>query len=185
MRQVSFKLLEFNIYDDNIITQDSNKYRDNREFMVQAFGINEKGETASIFLEGYTPFFYVKVDDTWNESKKSCFINEINALNLITNNHNSKILAIIGGSKIHDKIPMLRKLSEKVSYIYITGNNINFVNEYKEFFDEIKNNKAKIIYTKDGFNSSGYDKVTYVDNINYANKYLILDQIQLMIYINM
>ena len=99
-----------------------------------------------------------------------CFINEINALNLITNNHNSKILAIIGGSKIHDKIPMLRKLSEKVSYIYITGNNINFVNEYKEFFDEIKNNKAKIIYTKDGFNSSGYDKVTYVDNINYANK---------------
>ena len=40
MRQVSFKLLEFNIYDDNIITEDSNKYRDNLEFIVQDFGIN-------------------------------------------------------------------------------------------------------------------------------------------------
>ena len=29
MRQVSFKLIEYNIYDDNIITENTNKYRDN------------------------------------------------------------------------------------------------------------------------------------------------------------
>ena len=77
MRQVSFKLLDFNVYDDNIINENSSKYRDNREFMVQVFGLNEKGETASIFIEGFTPFFYVKVDATWTESKKTCFINEL------------------------------------------------------------------------------------------------------------
>ena len=77
MRQVSFKLLDFNVYDDNIITEKSSKYRDNREFMVQVFGLNEKGETASIFIEGFTPFFYVKVDESWTESKKTCFINEL------------------------------------------------------------------------------------------------------------
>ena len=77
MRQVSFKLLDFNVYDDKIISETTSKYRDNREFMIQMFGLNEKGETASIFIEGYTPFFYVKVDESWNESKKTCFINEI------------------------------------------------------------------------------------------------------------
>ena len=34
------------------------------------FGINEKGETASIFVEGFTPFFYVMVDDSWEIEKR-------------------------------------------------------------------------------------------------------------------
>ena len=64
----SFKLLSFNVYDDER-RQDDDDGNNNgfvpckdREFMVQMFGINEDGETASIFVEGFTPFFYVLVD---------------------------------------------------------------------------------------------------------------------------
>jgi hypothetical protein len=31
------------------------------------FGINEKGETASIIVEDFKPFFYVMVNDKWSK----------------------------------------------------------------------------------------------------------------------
>ena len=48
-------------YDSDYERAAPRKKKDNKEFLVQMFGINEKGETASIFVTGYTPFFYVKV----------------------------------------------------------------------------------------------------------------------------
>ena len=65
----SFRLLEFNVYDDK--TNEENKYVDNTEFIVQMFGINEKGETACIFVEDFNPFFFVKVPDEWGEGDKN------------------------------------------------------------------------------------------------------------------
>ena len=41
------------------------------------FGINEKGETASVFVIGYTPFFYVKIGNSWNESDKKAFVSQM------------------------------------------------------------------------------------------------------------
>jgi glyceraldehyde 3-phosphate dehydrogenase len=93
-----------------------------------------------------------------------CFAKEIDALNIINNSPGSNIIAIIGGSKMEDKIPMMRNLSHQISYIYITGNNINNIKEYQNFFDEIKNNKAEIIFTQDGFNRKGQNNI-YIEKI--------------------
>ena len=68
-----FKLYDYNVYDglsENINKETFNKYKDNKEFIIQAFGINKDGQSASIIIEGFNPFFYVKVDDTWNNQKK-------------------------------------------------------------------------------------------------------------------
>jgi DNA polymerase elongation subunit (family B) len=50
---------------------------DTNEFRIQMFGINEKGETCSIFVDDYHPFFYVKVDPHWTNATKSAFIRDI------------------------------------------------------------------------------------------------------------
>ena len=71
----SFRLLSFNPYDDDASTEESDK--NDKEFIVQMFGINEKGDTASIFVIGYTPFFYVKIGDDWNESDKKAFVSQM------------------------------------------------------------------------------------------------------------
>jgi DNA polymerase elongation subunit (family B) len=76
----SFRLLSFNPYDAMISRPDDDeneKQKQKKEFLVQMFGINEKGETACIFVEGYTPFFYAKVDDNWTESTRICFIAQL------------------------------------------------------------------------------------------------------------
>ena len=66
-----FRLFDCNFYDyrpdsnadnsdeDNVIKDDMPK------FLVELYGINEKGETACIKVNNYKPFFYIKVGDDW------------------------------------------------------------------------------------------------------------------------
>ena len=107
IHDMSFRLIDFNVYDcipdtnthssasensadDNSSVASSGsgdgsgggggKGRptiDANEFRIQMFGINEQGETCSIFVDDYHPFFYVKVADNWTNATKSAFIRDI------------------------------------------------------------------------------------------------------------
>jgi DNA polymerase elongation subunit (family B) len=72
----SFRLLDFHTFDESPeklsdSDNDSNggkKYKkDNLQFIIQMFGVNEEGETCSIFIQDFQPFFYVKVGDSWTQ----------------------------------------------------------------------------------------------------------------------
>jgi DNA polymerase elongation subunit (family B) len=101
----SFRLIDFNVYDcipdtnthssassdngssagdDSSVASSvsSNGRRgcaavDSNEFRIQMFGVNEKGETCSIFVDDYHPFFYIKVADHWTNKTKSAFVRDI------------------------------------------------------------------------------------------------------------
>ena len=87
-----------------------------------------------------------------------CFVKEINYLNIVMTKNNNKKLAIIGGSKTMDKIPMLENLSKKVDVIFIAGNNVNVLADNTKLIDQFSNNKAKIILMNDGFGNIDPDK---------------------------
>ena len=103
---MSFRLIDFNVYDcvpdtnthssasenssggsddSSVASGDSSNGRrgsgsgpaDTNEFRIQMFGINEQGETCSIFVDDYHPFFYVKVGPHWTNATKSAFIRDI------------------------------------------------------------------------------------------------------------
>ena len=66
MPQWQFKLLEFTIREQ--LSIDKDEYvpgKDNRKFIIQMYGLNSEGKTASIFVRGYNPFFYILVGDDW------------------------------------------------------------------------------------------------------------------------
>jgi DNA polymerase elongation subunit (family B) len=65
---------------------------DTNEFRIQMFGINEQGETCSIFVDDYHPFFYVKVGPHWTTATKSAFIRDIKK-NLKSRYYETSILA--------------------------------------------------------------------------------------------
>lgn len=75
---------------------------------------------------------------------------EMNALKLLEDP--CKKMAIIGGGKMDDKLPLLEKLSMKMDTIYICGGNINSIlkKDMSAFIQRISHNKAKIYYMKDG-----------------------------------
>jgi DNA polymerase elongation subunit (family B) len=77
----TFRLCDFNISNKKIGDDEEDApYMDEEEdveetesFNIQMFGLNERGETCSIVVEDYTPFFYVKVPPFWTTSHKNDF----------------------------------------------------------------------------------------------------------------
>lgn len=69
-----FKLFDFNVKDEHSDDDDDDF---NSKFIIQMFGINEKGEQAAIRVEKFAPFFYVKVGDLWKQSTKNLFFEQI------------------------------------------------------------------------------------------------------------
>lgn len=86
----SFRLIDFHTLDlttTNATTNSDDENSDiqseyskdsrspkSSQFTIQMFGINEKGETCSIIVDNYMPFFYVRVGDDWNKSDVSSLL---------------------------------------------------------------------------------------------------------------
>jgi len=74
-----FRVFDFNVYNetpnnDSGSEDDKKTRKDNAEFIIQMFGLNEQGETCSIQVEDFKPFFYVMVNDKWNTTVKNNFL---------------------------------------------------------------------------------------------------------------
>jgi DNA polymerase elongation subunit (family B) len=73
-----FRIVDFNVYnakDSSIESDDEvNVYKDNNSFVIQMFGVDEKGKTYSLNVEGYRPFFYLMVNDSWSIQMKEIFL---------------------------------------------------------------------------------------------------------------
>ena len=102
---------------------------------------------------------------------------ETSVLNLITQNkNNEKILAIIGGGKMDDKLKLLHNLSRKVNHIYIAGGNVNSIikNNMDEYLEQISSNKAEITIMKDGLSSDtflGTPEYSYTSELKETNSF--------------
>ena len=81
----SFRLFYFDVLNDVLeqaaSSSDDEKEKkkrcDEKQFLVQMYGINEKGETCSIIVDDFEPFFYIKVGDEWNLGKVNTMVREI------------------------------------------------------------------------------------------------------------
>ena len=79
-----FRVFDFNVYNDKDSTtnesgsdDEKKQKKDSAVFIIQMFGLNEQGETCSIQVEDFKPFFYVMVNDKWNTVTKNNFLSFI------------------------------------------------------------------------------------------------------------
>jgi len=99
---------------------------------------------------------------------------ELRALDTITKNKDGgKILAIIGGGKMEDKLELLKNLCKKVDTIYIAGGNINSLmkNDMTEYLSEIGSHKANIVLMVDGLSAQGLEDIPHHMSTKYLSKY--------------
>jgi DNA polymerase elongation subunit (family B) len=79
----AFRIFDFNVYNQKEQEGSSDEEgvytvkKDEAKFVIQMFGINEKGESCSILAENFKPFFYIKVDEQWDQNKKAAFLSFI------------------------------------------------------------------------------------------------------------
>jgi DNA polymerase elongation subunit (family B) len=163
-----FKLFEFNIYNDKRMDKESESdedqiklNKDTARFMIQMFGINEKGEKASILVEDYNPFFYIKVDNDWGQRKKIAFYNHLK----------SKVGKYYEDSIVECKLIERKKLygfdaGKKHRFIEIKFANINIYNKVKNLWYQDSTNEdgekeRKLL--KNGYNFVYNNEVTFIE----------------------
>lgn len=97
---------------------------------------------------------------------------ETSALSHIINNpKQKKVLAIIGGAKMDDKLPLLENLSKRVDSIFVAGGNITGILQtpsYQQFIEKIQKNSADVVLMNDGLCSKDlHSQPTYRTNDEY------------------
>jgi len=139
-----FKLFEFNVYNNKNIDRDSEEEedilpkKDNSRFIIQMFGMNEEGKRASIIVEDYQPFFYLKVENNWGQTKKSAFFEHLK----------TKV-----GKYYEDSIIECKLIERKKLYGFDAGKKHRFI-EVK-FANINIYNKVKNLWYQDGTNEDG------------------------------
>jgi DNA polymerase elongation subunit (family B) len=148
----TFKLFEFNIYNDKNTDQsgsegsdnDSQQFHFNRDkstFIIQMFGINEEGQKASIIVQEYQPFFYVKVSNKWGQGLKNEFLSHLK----------SKI-----GKYYENSITECKLIEKKKLYEFDAGKLHRFI--MLKFANVPAYNKVKNLWYHDTVNDDGTGK---------------------------
>lgn len=141
----SLRLLSYNAYDDKVNNDDKDDKDDSvnesyeLNYKVQMFGINEKGETYCLYVNGFKPYFYIKVDEKWNNNTLFSFVSHLKDMSIIIKNdlysakfvRKKKLYGFDCGNKY--KFVLLESNSEKcfkkIKNLWYSSNNPT--NEYK------------------------------------------------------
>ena len=89
----TFRLIDFHVYDQSQDDSSSDSWSGSSNddsgsewkpqefkqtnYVIQMFGLDEKVNTVSIYVDDYRPFFFVKVDDNWTQAKVDLFVRVI------------------------------------------------------------------------------------------------------------
>jgi DNA polymerase family B, exonuclease domain len=118
------------------------------------FGVNEVGETCSIIMEEYHPFFYAKCDDNWNQSHVDVFLIEIR----------QKVGAYYKKSIMRAELVQYNKLygftaGKKSKFIKVTFRNTIAMNKVKNFWCDNNNGgeRKMVRYTSQQCNIELYE----------------------------
>lgn len=167
----SFRLLDFNIFDEKREKEDDaedadggneeepwrrneeddtpgeKKYKKDEKFTtIQMFGLNEKGETCAIFVRDYQPFFYIKVGDEWTIPQKGAFITHLKEK--VGRFYENSIL------DVESKLIKRKKLygfdgGKEHKFILIKFKNVATMNKVKNMW--FKNKGGKQLLKKEGY----------------------------------
>jgi DNA polymerase elongation subunit (family B) len=163
-----FRLFDFNIvarlpFTDEDSSSDSDDYeessfkREPEQFIIQMFGVNEKGETCGVFVSDYRPFFYVLVKDDWTIARKNDFMMHIKTK---IGKYHSK--GILDAKLIKRKRLYGFDNRKEYKFVCILFDNMRTFNKVKDlwyYFDSDKNKRlSKYGYNKyDGVNTYIYE----------------------------
>ena len=134
-----FRLFDFhinNVIDDD---EDEDTKGDQKQFIIQMFGMNEEGDKVSITISDFKPYFFVKVADYWTNRHANQFLEHLKY----------KI-----GYYYKDSILQCILVKRKTLYGFDDNTKHKFV--CLKFKNTIALNKAKKLWYKTCTNSSRY-----------------------------
>ena len=179
----SFRLLDFRVYDESTTDDysdsgsDEIKVGDNLQFMIQMFGINERGETCCLYINDYLPFFYVRVGDNWTNSTKDLLVQHLQ--------NNPKLSKKFKNSIVSSELVEYKKLygfsgGRNHKFVKLEFNNTSAMNKYKNlWFTFNKDSKIKggDYKTRTNIKFQGVELELYESNIPPLLRYFHINNI--------
>ena len=145
MSKIPVPKFQFRLFDFQVFNKSIGEGSDaETNFEIQMFGINEKGESCSIFVEEYMPFFYIKIDNSWSPMQ--------------VNSYKEFIMKKVG-KKCAQQIESFKMVFRKQLYGFDGGRKHKFL-EVK-FHNTTSYNRVKYLFQKNQY----YDRKT----IKYIN----------------
>ena len=148
-----FRLIDFHIYDGELATtlvaessstsgsdedKKQKKYKDDQKFVIQMFGVNATGQTCSISIQDFQPFFYIKVGSNWTQYNVNGLLQEIKA-KIDKRFHDSIISAtLVDYQKLYGF-----SAGEKDRFVHIVFKNTMVLNKVKNLWYIYVNNPLK------------------------------------------
>lgn len=117
------------------------------DYVNDAFGCCHRSHLSIVGFDGQPSIHHHKAFGYLIEKEVRCLES------IAMNKNNDRILAIVGGGKMKDKLELLTNLSKKVDGIYIAGGNVNsiyFDKDYSEYLGNLRKNRAEIHLMSDG-----------------------------------
>ena len=75
---VEFQATEWVDHNEEINGENIDEdYIEDKEYIIQTFGVTSKGESVCCSIRNFTPFFYVKVPENWSSREVKIFINNL------------------------------------------------------------------------------------------------------------
>ena len=142
------RLFDFNVYNSSNqdeSDEEQQTYKDTSQFIIQMFGVDEKGKTYSVIVKDYKPFFYVMVNDTWKVKAKQLFLAHLK----------EKMGKYYQDTITDCKIIKRNKLygfdgGKEHKFIFLEFSNLSAFNKAKNFWYTDYQNGHKLL--KDGYN---------------------------------
>jgi len=128
---IKFQILSWETFDEEIDSEFELEYK------IYVFGVTERGNSISVRVDGYTPYFYVKIQenlqDSWNDYKTNEVKNYLKKKLFAFKNSLLKVSVVlkkdIGGFTNEKEFKFLKiittneKVFKKCRYILSPGNN--------------------------------------------------------------
>lgn len=134
----------------------------NTKCVVQLFGKDTKGATYSVYVQGFKPYFYLKVDDDWTNNILSQFAHNI--INILGKRYKSSIASI---ELVEKKTLYGFDNNKYFKFVKISFHNLNCYNKTKQIFlkyvDDIPNDDANTSNNNNGEYDSNEDEDDQVE----------------------
>jgi len=184
----SFRLIDFYICDEsrNEKSSDSSTESsdsdessaaaaantDESQLMIQMFGINERGETCSLFVNDYRPFFFIKIGENWTQITVNTFLQDLK--NKLPKYYHTSILS----AKIVEYNKLYGFSGGKMDkFMEITFLNMNVFNRVKNFWFSYDNSNAERERRMRPYIFKGTSLELYESNIPPLLRYFHLNNI--------
>jgi len=128
--------------DDYVDLNNQNTYKKKKvaekKYMIRMYGLNKDGQSVCVHVNSFTPYFFVKIPQTWDQSNVDYLMLEVN----------KKIDMKVGRGSYYAKKALIKKdivlrkefygftNNKEFKFLRLIFKNFNAYNKYKEVFND-------------------------------------------------